>query len=510
MRGVPTCALLLTLLASGGCGEGQLLIVLERPTDKRLDPLLDNRLARFSLRVTEGDDISDQETFRSDTTELTVGDVPVSSAFDLRLAGKASSGQMLGLGQVLNLTVEGKETTTVQVKFRKPIGYVAGPGIARVDATASSREKASLPTLKNVSNVTAVATTPDGAWLLAVSGTTLVALLTSNQQKFAEARIPAGGSFVAVSPDNRYAVVCHGSGGQVSVVDLAKLAERQSQVRTVKVGGEPTKAIFSTRDRTRVKVLVDGVGHVDGCTAKSRLVDIVLSSATMVGQLNLNKPVADVLINPHDNSMLLALPCERALGRVENGVPRKLNLTVPRHYDLAVSDQHLVVLGSDNGSPPRGQAYLFDLKRKDWEQRPPDEKKFSLPQLGVSITSPVATGSLSVTLALKNFTIFDVAVSPGGQRVVALYQAKHESNIGVGSCNYTFDIKVMGYLVVDLTVDTYIFSQMTDLFFHKCYTCDKPDKAQCDKWFTSGLQSVGALTSPEFDPRGVALLLGGS
>jgi hypothetical protein len=51
---------------------------------------------------------------------------------------------------------------------------------------------------------------------------------------------------------------------------------------------------------------------------------------------------------------------------------------------------------------------------------------------------------------------------------------------------------------------------MTHLSFHKCYTCIKQNKSDCIKWFTNGLQGIGALTKPAFEPKGVALLLGGS
>lgn len=509
LRVVPFLAALATSTACGG--DGRLLILLERPEDSTLDPLRDDRLARFSLRVDQRGKLSDQETFRSDADELTVGDVPVGSPFDLRLAGKSSSGQMLGLGQVFDVNVDG-DGTVVQVKFRKPIGYVAGqPGVDLVDASASTREKAALSPIRTISSVSAVATTPDGAWLLAVAGSSLVALRTSNHSIWAQASIPAGGTFVAVSPDNRYAVVCHREGKELSIVDMVKLAEKNPiAALRVPLGGKPTKAVFSGKDRSRVKVLVDGVGHLDGCSASSSLVDVLLATGQPTGTLKLNKPVADVVIDPRDDSLLMALPCEKSLGKVQNGMATKLDLggQVPRTYDLATSDQHLVVLGSDNGTPPQGDAVLFDLSRTGFNT--PQTKKFSLPQLGVSITSAASTGAINVSLALETFTIFDVTVAPDGQRTVCLFQARYVSNIGVGSCNYNFNIKAMGYLVVDLTVETYLFSQLTDLVFQQCSTCDYPSQSACESWFTKGMQSGKALTTPEFEPRGTALLFGGS
>lgn len=522
MRPLAACLSLLLMAplivpAQGCSGDGKLLIILDRPSEQKLDPLLDDRLARFSLRVNHGGSVNVSESFRSDANELTVGDVPVGSTFNLRLAGKTSSGQMLGLGQVFDVNLDA-DGSTVQVKFRKPMGYVAGqPGLFMVDATASSRSKAApVPPMKggDLNGVSAVASTPDGSWVLAVAGTKLVALRTKitkmPESKWAEAKIPPGGTFVAVSPDNRYAVICHPATNLISQVDLAKLAEGKSVVSTATLSGKPTKAVFAANESNKVRILLNGVGHLDGCTSKSSMAEVILGHTLRPAPpLSLGKPVADVAVDPRDGALLLALPCEDALGRAKGGkAPEKIGGNVPRHYDLALSDQHLVVVGSKFGSPPKGRAVLFDLSRGEFSSA--QTKDFSLPPLGVAITSSGGTGAIMVMADLTTFTIYDVSVSPGGQRVVALFQARYKSNISVGGCNYNFEIRAMGYLIVDLTVDTYLFSQLTDLFFDQCSTCNDPTKAGCESWFTKGMQQSGGLTDPEFVPKGAALLFGGS
>jgi hypothetical protein len=519
----PLAALLLlivnlSLVLTGGCsGDGKLLIILDRPSEQKLDPLLDDRLARFSLRVNQGGSVNVSESFRTDDLELTVGDVPLGSPFNLRLAGKTSSGQMLGLGQVFDVNLD-SSGSTVQVKFRKPMGYVAGqPGLFLVDATASSPSGAApVPPMKggDLSGVSAVASTPDGSWVLAVAGTKLVALRTKvskmPESKWAEATIPPGGTFVAVSPDNRYAVICHTATKTISQVDLNKLAEGKSVVDIKTLSGKPTKAVFAANESSKVRVLLDGVGHLDGCNTKSSLQEVLLGTRMQpAAPLSLGKPVADVAVDPRDGALLLALPCEDALGRAKgNAAPEKIGGAVPRHYDLALSDQHLVVVGSKFGSPPKGRVVLFDLSRSGFNAQ--TTKDFSLPPLGVAITSSASTGAITVMSELTTFTIYDVAVTPGGQRVVALYQARYKSNIGVGSCNYNFDIRALGYLVVDLNVNSYLFSQLTDVFFDQCSTCNEPTQSGCEQWFTQGLQSSGGLTNPKFEAKGVTLLFGGS
>ena len=331
------------------------------------------------------------------------------------------------------------------------------------------------------------------------------------ESRWGAADIPSGGTFIAVSPDNHWAVVCHTATKTVSLVDLAKLAEGKSVVDIKTLAGKPTKAVFAANESTKVRVLLDGVDHLSGCSSKSSLQEVFIVEGRMkpATPFSLNKPVADVAVDPRDGALLLALPCEDALGRAKgNAAPEKIGGTVPRHYDLALSDQHLVVVGSKFGTPPKGRVVQFDLSRSGFSAQ--TIKDFSLPPLGVAITSSGATGAITVMAELTTFTIYDVAVTPDGQRVVALYQARYKSNIGVGGCNYNFDIRALGYLIVDLSVNAYLFSQLTDVFFDQCSTCNQPTKAGCEQWFTQGLQGSGGLTNPEFQAKGVTLLFGGS
>ncbi len=104
-------------LGLGGCGGGRLVISMERPSIEQLDPMQDARLAKFGLRVVQAGQTIDQDVFRSSEPELLVGQVPTGVTFDLRVAGKSATDDMLGLGLVLDVAPREGESE-VKVMFR--------------------------------------------------------------------------------------------------------------------------------------------------------------------------------------------------------------------------------------------------------------------------------------------------------------------------------------------------------------------------------------------------------
>ena len=216
--------LLLAALLASACGEGgRLIIDLERPSHA-LDPIADPRLSKFSLRITVGGRPTVHDAFRNGDAELFLGDVPVGSPFDLRLSGTSATGLMLGLGLVHDVLVsDGSQDTMVAVKFRKPLGYVAGLGrVGVLDAAAASSTSLELAPLP-VSGATAVAATPNGVLVLVVHNNTLVPIRTLDHSKLAAVPLAGSGDHVAVSPDSRYAVISHRSTLTLGVVDLQEL-----------------------------------------------------------------------------------------------------------------------------------------------------------------------------------------------------------------------------------------------------------------------------------------------
>lgn len=504
-------ALLLLLGLSAGCGDsGRLLIVLDRPSQQQLDPLRDGRLSKFSLRVIQSGSLRDQEVFSSLSGELAIGDVPVGTPIDLRLAGKSAGDQMLGLGRVFDVEVAGDGDTTVAIKFRKPIGYVAGnSGLKLFDAMAPTEaEVASLTPLKTPA-VEGIAASTDGAWLLTVGGNTLHAYRTGDNARWARLPLVKPADCVAVSPDNRYAVVCHGADKLLGVVDLGLLAEKKDNGFIVKLPGRPTAVVFG-RDRKVANVLVNGIGPGDGCgVSNSRLVRVDLTSQGIKSDTPLNKPVADVAVDPRNDDVLLALPCENAMWRVSGTTLAPAASKLPRPYDIAVTDDSIVAIGSTGGASPSGQANLFDLARPRFDNM--QSKVFSVPSvlLGFSPGSG-QVGTLVLLMDHSNLSIHDISVSLDGQRALALFQMTYRAKVQLNCGWFETAFVGRGYMVVDLSVNAVVLRRLTRVDFHECSDCFT-SRDECEADLRRAFRSSEILDSgPEHVPTGATLLFGGN
>jgi hypothetical protein len=500
-------AVLLGVALIGCGGEGRLLITLQRPSVKSFDPMVDVRLSRFNLRVIQGSQQSDQETVRTERAELEVGSVPVGEAFDLRLAGKSGTGQMLGLGLVFDLRVPGEDEMPVEVKFRKPIGFVAGnQGIEQLDTTAINSVNIHSEKPIAAPNAADVAASPDGTWIAVVSGSQLTSFLTYDRRKWADVKLKAPGTCVAVSPDSRYAVVCHDD-GTLSIVDMDRLAENRLDIRQVQVGGKPTKVIFG-RNRTQAAVLVNGTDYATGCSVQSRVVDIDVSQAVKLREVQLNEAVADMAVDLRDGRMLLALPCKSQLGRINGSTVEKAIDLPGGVYDLAVTDQYVVMLGTRPASQTssgslEGETVLVDLNKQAFSTQ---NKRFYPPSLAVWFVGPGGEGAVGWLADTEDFTIHDVSVSPDGQRALALYRASYSSDTQFQSCVYQSSMTAHGMMLLDLTVDRVVYWLMTTLQISKCSICG----SDCTALMRTALKQGAALADPEYTPKGTAMLFGGS
>ncbi|MBW2534449.1 MAG: hypothetical protein JRI55_23355 [Deltaproteobacteria bacterium] len=514
-RAVRPLALLSLLVA--GCGdEGRLLITIERPNVKAFDPMMDERLSRFSLRVIQGRSQSDQETVRTEQTQLELGSVPVDKDFDLRLVGKSGTGQMLGLGVVFDVNISGEGDVPVAVKFRKPIGFVAGShGIEQLDATASTDSAIHSEKPIAAPNAADVAASPDGTWIAVVSGSKLLSYLTRDRHNWADVQLKAPGTCIAVSPDSRYAVVCHDD-GSVSIVDMERLAENQLEIRPVGLGGKPGRVVFG-RDRELAHVLVNRAGHKEGCSAQSRVVELNVRTAAKGRDVAVGEPVADIAIDPRDGRVLLVQPCKSRLARLDGtAVQQALGLPSGVH-DLALTDQYMVLMRTvtrqipldptDPTSEKRtrldGEAVLVDLNKGTFAAQ---KKSFLLPLLAVSLTTANDEGAMFWAQETQDFTIYDLTVSPDGQRALFLFDATYSSNTSLAGCSLQATMTAEGLVLVDLTVDSVIYWQMASIEISKCSLCGQ----DCRLTMQEALQRGLLLSTPQYTPRGAAMLFGGN
>jgi len=516
MRLVPFSLLLLCACGS----DGRLLISLERPEVQLFDPMSDVRLSRFNLRVIQGASQSDQETVRAETTRLRVGNVPVGEAFDLRLAGKSATGQMLGLGLVFDLNVSGEGDTQVAVKFRKPIGFVAGAqGIEQLDTTATTTGIIRLGQIPAPGAVDVVSS-PAGDWIATISGSVLSVFGTSNQKKWpVPVTLPAPGTCLGVSPDSTYVVVCHAS-NRLSIVNMDRLAEGAVDVRDVPLGGSPTRVVFG-QDRDLARVLINGQTYTAAaCNAQSHVADVYVSTGRVGRDLQLPHPVSDVIVDPRDGRVLLAMPCDNAphrrqLGRLGGtGGTEVEDTRVPVPwgiFDIALTEQYIVLVGTTEAIVPGGKAaagesVLIDLTKQGYTVQ---KKPFGLPNLAVWTAGTSGQGELGWLLDIDEFKIYDISVSPDGQRALALFRATYSSDNVFGGNTYQTTMTVHGQMLVDLTIDDVVDWQMANLQFTRCNTTQHPNQADCDSWVRGALKKSGALANPEYLPRGGAVLFGG-
>ena len=502
------------------CGDtGRLIITLERPS-KALDPIDDSRLSKFNLRITQDGRPTVHDAFRSGDSELQMGDVPVGSAFDLRLSGMSATGLMLGLGLVQDVLIsDGRQDTVVAVKFRKPLGYVAGQSSVQVlDTAAASSATLELQPLA-LGGGRAVVATPNGVLVLVLSGNTLVPLRTLDHVKLSPVPLAGSGDHVAVSPDSRYAVICHKSSRKLGVVDLLEVLKGKATETTLSLGGTPSRVVFG-KNHTTATLLVDGLERGDTCGSKhGRLVEINLAARTYTPPVSLGRPVADVALDPRDGALLAALTCDKKLRRV---APNKIiqDVAAPTSYDIAINDRNIVLLGRAAGAKVQGQAMLFDLAGSGVTGLgTPQSKTFSFPPLAIGFKSQ-GTGSGYFTWASepKEFLIYDLAISPDSQRAIGLFQATYTSDIS-GTCSYRASVRGTGYMLLDLTTGVVLVQRFTSLKFEKCYAncLINPqnqyltDPGICTAEFKRVLRQAKLLltNTKEFEPVGATLLFGG-
>ena len=502
-----------------GCGgEPQLLIELERPSGA-LDPLKDKRLSKFSLRLVQGKQTTTQEAFRGGDTELAVGTVPVDSPFDLRLAGRSASGLMVGLGQVLDLTVSDSEITRVSIKFRKPLGYVTGQNqVLTLDAAATTSGQLELNPVQ-VSGGTGVAAMRNGVVMLVTSGASLIPIRTADHVRLTPIKLSSSGSCVGVSRDNRRALICHPAAKTVGVVDLAAIGTAQAKESTLKVTGTPSKVVFS-RDKRRALVLMDAKSHRTACPGgNSSVVEVDLLSGKTQPAKSLGAPIADIALDPRDESLLLVLPCQNKL-RMSRGGVKVQEVDIPTTHDLAASDQNFVLVGRAPGASVKGQAVLFDLtKGSGLSSR--QNKGFSMAPIVIRLTSSGSTsGYYGWASEAQSLDIYDLEISPDSQRAIGLFEAQFSSSMTFDACSYRAKLKAVGYLLVDLDAGSVLVRRFTRLTFTDCYAnCVVNPKNQrlttqsvCATEFKRVMRQYGDLISgtAEFDPAGATMLFGGS
>lgn len=523
------------MLFLGACGDGQLVVSLSLPRDKRLDPTaacptaapcdhLDERLVRFSLRIHDRDALSSQEALFEGPGTLALGKVPVGRPLDLELSGQSASGQMLGVGRVFGVEVADKDETLVAINFRKPIAYIAGGGaLMAVDTASQNPGFSAIPSIPSA-DLRAAATAPNGVLIAMATSTRVTVYDTSEHRKLLDLPLdkPAAGpaGCLRFTPDSRYLFICRAI-PHLSSLDV--LSPNPEVVGGAIAGGVPHDVTFSA-DGRRGYVLVQGIDHLTPCAGAkaSQILRMSVDSRwpthfnPELPMVKLAAPVSDIEAHPEGKKLLLAQPCQGVVSEISMegpGTPKSIEgISVGAPYDIAVTREQIAVLGAN------GERGAIVLKSQAATQR----LDFAIPPIQISLAN---TGSSAGSFEWASrpqgkLAIYDSAISPDGQRAVALYRLRFTSDLKLNTCTFQSDLMGTGYLLIDLSSGAVLLNKMTKLDFAKV-GCSAPClningigslavQANCEKVFRSALRGRGAMTASSFAPSAVTILFGGS
>ncbi|MCA9668514.1 MAG: hypothetical protein KC503_23140 [Myxococcales bacterium] len=547
-----------------GCADGRLVMQLDLPGDPQLDPTQDCssvgcssnlRLARYSLRITRQDgDTRNQEAVASTIGELTVGSVPVDTPFDLRLAGQSGTGQVLGVGRVRDVQVDARGDTLVSLKFRKPIGYIAGGTSLRVFDVSAARdlEKPAL----GLANVLDVAATPNGVLFVALQQQHMIRVRTADHfavgctQPLGSCAKPESlgtdpkfgtASCIAIRPDSDAALLCRGQGVQ-PVFNLS--GDTPAPVDPFGVGAQVQRtsaiAFEPTRAGSRPAAWVLGNGIQRTCSGEKSILSRAFvdrandkngEADSSVPPIELGYAAADVAVDPIDPSIVYVVtPCTTntiVAYRDRQPVYKLTEGAVPKAYDIAVTDSKIILIGEaprvsvgNDFLPLQAQAII--IERTD-PSRPPLPQSaaeltaltrtFDVPTISVRFqTSSSDQGFLFWSLDAQNIKVHNFQVSPDGQRALLNTETRYASNLSLSSCQYNADVIAHGIMLVDINGGTVLYDALTQLEFSQCSSnciTGANTQAGCEAFFRDGLQARGRLSRTPYVPSGGAILFGG-
>ncbi|PIE19810.1 MAG: hypothetical protein CSA65_01020 [Proteobacteria bacterium] len=529
-----TCALI-TVLSLCACGDGQLVISLVLPEDKRLDPTaacptaapcdrIDPRLVRFSLRIHDQSASSSQEALFDSPGELAIGQVPVGRSLDLELSGQSASGQMLGVGRVFDVEIEAKEETRIAINFRKPIAYISGDSaLVPIDAASQNPGFSVIPTISR-KDLRASATAPNGVLLALVTSQRVYVYSTSNHQLLLDLALDApeqkAATCLRFSPDSRYLFICR-QGPHLSAVDLLAF---QPTVLGGAIGKVARDVTFTADGRTGY-ALTSGLAPQSSCSGAPASELIRFSVGSEAGRvflaqdvIRLPRPVSDIELNPQNGRLLLAEPCdnrvsELALPASGAAQPQPLtSATLETPYDIAVTGDQIAIIGA---AGERGAVVLLS-------QAATQNLDFAIPPIELSLANQESTaGAFDWTsLPSGQLLTYDLAIAPDGQRAIALYRLRFTSDLTLNGCGFRSDVIGMGYVLLDLSTGAVLLNRLTKLDFvaggcsAPCISIagvgDLGDQGRCEMVFRRALRDRGALTRVPFEGHDASVLFGGS
>jgi len=448
----------------GACSNnGGVHVEIELPTDA-LSPITGG-LSRLDL-VAEAPGKLPQRATRDlpspiGNATIGFGDLDLGPGVTVTLLGFSATGRLVGFGRASTpIDITAGSAVDVPIRLRRPFAYVAGGASLLACDTTVEPGDAFVDTIAAAAAPQAVATTPDGAGVIAIGGGHLQLLSTDNHMPSgapASSVLP-GANQIAVSPDSRWAVVVHSGAGVtagVSIIDLVAAARASVTPAFVPLGSPGGVAVSTDT----AWVLVDpSVPGPDACTQQSALIPVTLASGTAGAPISLAGAARDLALSADGKTILVAEPCQNALVAVTGGGASQVRLiAMPNPTQVAVSGTRVWGLGSD--SAPTEHLVLVSVNA--------DGSASS--RLDLAATQELANSddltedgqTAEVRLDADAIEAYSMSVLPDGGNVVLLVHGTYHADavprdITVGGVTYREDI------VPALDMETYEY-QLVDV-----------------------------------------------
>jgi len=426
-----------SVLASGltaGCGsDGAVHVRVILPESSALSPVA-SKLARLTL-IAESEGVPAQSTTRDVPANpasggaVSFGDVPVGAGVRLSLLGYAASGRLVGYGRAIAaVDVSGDAVRDVEIRLRKPFTYVTGGNRLHAFDTTVEAGQSFVGKLDIVTMPTAVATTPDGAEIVVVSGASLGLVATSNHQRTGGPAITlqSPARRLAVSPDGRWAATLHEGG--ISIVDLAAL--RRGTTAPVFVAVPRAGALALSPDKAWVLVDPSVPGpppaYAEDCSKASQLVPVDLAAGAAGAAATLAGGARDLAVTADGASLYVAEPCQGAVVRVTaNGATQVKVLTVPNATDVAVADEKVWAVGQDG---PANAVHLVLVNAALYGRSPVRLDLPATQELAESKDLSESGQAAEVRLDADRLDAFSLSVLPDGRNVALLVHGSYHAN----------------------------------------------------------------------------------
>jgi hypothetical protein len=514
-RVVRACALAIVGLAA--CADdGAVHVRVLWPESAQLSPV-SSELARLTL-VTESAGAPAQASTRDVPATgggtVSFGALPLAAGVRISLLGHTAAGRLVGYGRAsVPIDVDGGTVHEVPIRVRRPFAYVSGGARLQVFDTTVEAGQPFASELEAAATPSAVATTPDGAEVVVLSGTTLTLFSTGNHRRTtaATATLAPGGRRVAVSPDSRWAVALHEDG--ISVVDLEVLRRGPATPVFVAIADAGAVAVSAATAHVLALPSVPGPppAYLEDCSQASEIVPVPLAAPRAGTRITLAGAARDLAVTPDGGTIFAAQPCQGAVVAITSGGATQVRiLTVPGATDVSIAGGRVHAVGA--ASQPGGVHLVLASAQLDGR----GATRLDLPATQELAQSRDLSGNgqaAEVRIDADRLDAFALSVLPDGRHVALLVHGSYHADevvlpVDIAGIEYDetilprMDVEAYEYQLIDLTTGTLAQRLRTS-----CKIDWERNVAVLDDWRCASAAGHGSAME-DFVPRQAAVLFG--